>query len=192
MQYSRGVRGTRPELPQSREQPLFCMHPDNGVCSDRRLELAWSRRVTAPAACAACNDHESCVSTAIDTPAAAIQAPGFRKPMISLDDTFSKAQTDRRTTQLLAPGETPSPSQLDQPSRRGYGAVPSPWASRVLPASVRCEEQARGTAESKRSPVYQKISLHTGPLAPLLESTRKSMYQAKPGRLAAQVLLKWG
>ena len=42
MQYSRGVRGTRPELPQSREQPLFCMHPDNGVCSHTRLELAWS------------------------------------------------------------------------------------------------------------------------------------------------------
>ena len=42
MQYSHGVRGTRPELPQSREQPLFFMHPDNGVCSDRRLELAWS------------------------------------------------------------------------------------------------------------------------------------------------------
>ena len=112
--------------------------------------------MTAPAACAACNDHESCVSTAIDTPAAAIQAPGFRKPMISLDDTFSKAQTDRRTTQLLAPGETPSPSQLNQPSRRGYGAVPSPWASRVLPASVRWEEQARGTAESKRSPFTKK------------------------------------
>ena len=142
-----------------------------GAVSLRLLDLgvpeAWSRRVTAPAACAACNDHESCVSTAIDTPAAAIQAPGFRKPMISLDDTFSKAQTDRRTTQLLAPGETPSPSQLNQPSRRGCGAVPSRWASRVLPASVRCEEQARGTAESKRSPVYQKISLHTAPLAPL-------------------------
>ena len=42
MQYSHGVRGTRPELPQSREQPLFCMHPDNGVCSHMRLELAWS------------------------------------------------------------------------------------------------------------------------------------------------------
>ena len=124
--------------------------------------------MTAPAACAACNDHESCLSTALDASAAAIQAPGFRKPMISLDDTFSKAQTDRRTTQLLAPGERSSPSQLDQPSRRGCGAVPSRWASRVLPASVRCEEQARGTAESKRSPVYQKISLHTGPLAPLL------------------------
>ena len=151
MQYSHGVRGTRPELPQSREQPLFCMHPDNGVCSDRRLELAWSRRVTAPAACAACNDHESCVSTAIDTPAAAIQAPGFRKPMISLDDTFSKAQTDRRTTQLLAPGERSSPSQLNQPSRRGYGAVPSRWASRAVSASVRCEEEARGRARARRS-----------------------------------------
>ena len=107
--------------------------------------------MTAPAACAACNDHESCLSTAIDASAAAIQAPGFRKPMISLDDTFSKAQTDRRTTQLLAPGETPSPSQLNQPSRHGCGAVPSRWASRVLPASVRCEEQARGTARARRS-----------------------------------------
>ena len=143
--------------------------------------------MTAPAACAACNDHVRCVSTAIDTPAAAIQAPGFRKPMISLDDTFSKAQTDRRTTQLLAPGETPSPSQLDQPSRRGYGAVPSPWASRVLPASVRCEEQARGTAESKRRlSVYQILLLQTGPLAPLAPFSQSpfvllcAMYCAAP------------
>ena len=29
-------------FPQSREQPLFCMHPANGVCSGTRLELAWS------------------------------------------------------------------------------------------------------------------------------------------------------
>ena len=42
MQYSHGVRGTRPELPQSRDLPRFCMHPDNGVCSGTRLELAWS------------------------------------------------------------------------------------------------------------------------------------------------------
>ena len=42
MQYSHGVRGTRPELPQSRDLPLFCMHPDNSVCSGTRLELAWS------------------------------------------------------------------------------------------------------------------------------------------------------
>ena len=151
MQYSHGVRGTRPELPQSREQPLFFMHPDNGVCSDRRLELAWSRRVTAPAACAACNDHESCVSTAIDTPAAAIQAPGFRKPMISLDDTFSKAQTDRRTTQLLAPGETPSPSQLNQPSRRGCGAVPSRWASTVVPGASGAKKRLAAEPRARRS-----------------------------------------
>ena len=42
MQYSHGVRGTRPELPQSRDLPRFCMHPDNSVCSGTRLELAWS------------------------------------------------------------------------------------------------------------------------------------------------------
>ena len=42
MQGSHGVRGPRPGLPLSREQPLFCMHPDNGVCSGTRLELAWS------------------------------------------------------------------------------------------------------------------------------------------------------
>ena len=90
--------------------------------------------------------------------------PALRESMASaLDDTFSKAQTDRRTTQLLAPGETPSPSQLNQPSRRGYGAVPSPWASTVLPASVRWEEQARGTAESKRSPFTKIFPLQTGP-----------------------------
>ena len=121
--------------------------------------------MTAPAACAACNHHERWRSAALDAPAAAIQTPGISQ---RVDDTFRKAQTERRATQLLARSETPSPSQLDQPSRRGYGAVPSPWASRVLPASVRWEEQARGTAESKRSPVYQKISLHTGPLAPLV------------------------
>ena len=118
--------------------------------------------MTAPAACAACNDHESCVSTAIDTPAAAIQAPGFRKPMISLDDTFSKAQTDRRTTQLLAPGETPSPSQLNQPSRHGCGAVPSRWASTAVSVSVRCEEEARGRAQS-----YRLFSLRMPLLCPL-------------------------
>ena len=120
--------------------------------------------MTAPAACAACNDHESCISTAIDTPAAAIQAPGFRKPMISLDDTFSKAQTDRRTTQLLAPGETPSPSQLDQPSRRGCSAVPSRWASTVVPGASGAKKRPR---RSRRSPFTKNCSLHTGPLPPL-------------------------
>ena len=42
MQYSHGVRGTRPELPQSRDLPRFCMVVHNAVCSDTRLELAWS------------------------------------------------------------------------------------------------------------------------------------------------------
>ena len=139
--------------------------------------------MTAPAACAACNDHVRCVSTAIDTPAAAIQAPGFRKPMISLDDTFSKAQTDRRTTQLLAPGETPSPSQLNQPSRRGCGAVPSRWASRVLPASVRCEEQARGTARARRSrltKIFCSRQDHYTPYPHLrLESASEAAHTAK-------------
>ena len=122
--------------------------------------------MTAPAACAACNHHESSLSTALDASAAAIQAPGFRKPMISLDDTFSKAQTDRRTTQLLAPGETSSPSQLNQPSRHGCGAVPSRWASRVVPGASGGAEGARGTARGS----FTKICpLHTRPLPPLAQ-----------------------
>ena len=104
--------------------------------------------MTAPAACAACNHHVRCVSTAIDAPEAASADPCISQ---RVDDTFRKAQTERRATQLLTPGEGSSPSQLDQPSRHGYGAVPSRWASRVLPASVRCEEQARGTARARRS-----------------------------------------
>ena len=111
------------------------------------------RLVTAPAACAACNDDERRLSTAIDAPEAASADPCISQ---RVDDTFRKAQTERRATQLLTAGEGSSPSQLDQPSRRGYGAVPSPWASRVLPASVRWEEQARGTAESKRSQFTKK------------------------------------
>ena len=117
--------------------------------------------MTAPAACAACNHHVSCLSTAIDAAEAAIQTPGIRPP---LDDTFRTAQTDRGTTQLLAPGERPSPSQLKQPSRRGCGAVPSRWASRVVPGASGGAEEARGTAQSK----FTKICpLHTGPLPSL-------------------------
>ena len=91
---------------------------------------------------------KSVPSAALDAPAAAIQTPGISQ---RVDDTFRKAQTERRATQLLTAGEASSPSQLDQPSRRGYGAVLSRWASTVACVSVRCEEQARGTAESKRS-----------------------------------------
>ena len=88
--------------------------------------------MTAPAACAACNDDERCISTAIDAPEAASADPCISQ---RVNDTFRKAQTERRATQLLTPGETSSPSQLDQPSRRGCGAVPSRWASRVVPGA---------------------------------------------------------
>ena len=88
--------------------------------------------MTAPAACAACNDDERRLSTAIDAPEAASADPCISQ---RVDDTFRKAQTERRATQLLTAGEGSSPSQLDQPSRRGYGAVPSRWASTVVPGA---------------------------------------------------------
>ena len=75
---------------------------------------------------------KSVSSAALDAPAAAIQTPGISQ---RVDDTFRKAQTERRATQLLTPGEGSSPSQLDQPSRRGCGAVPSRWASTVVPGA---------------------------------------------------------
>ena len=109
------------------------------------LPPCLERRVTAPAACAGCNHHDRWDSTAIDAPAAAIQTPGIRPP---LDDSFSTAQTDRRTTQLLAPSKTPSPSQLKQPSRHGCGAIPSRWASRVVPGASGGAEGARGSRRS--------------------------------------------
>ena len=87
---------------------------------------------------------KSVASAALDAPAAAIQTPGISQ---RVDDTFRKAQTERRATQLLTPGETPSPSQLDRPSRRGCGAVPSRWASTVVPGASG-EEEARGRAQS--------------------------------------------
>ena len=114
--------------------------------------------MTAPAACAACNDDERCVSTAIDAPEAASADPCISQ---RVNDTFRKAQTERRATQLLTPGETSSPSQLDQPSRRGCGAVPSRWASTVVPGASGAKKRPRG---SRRSP-FTKIARST--LAPL-------------------------
>ena len=117
--------------------------------------------MTAPAACAACNDDERCISTAIDAPEAASADPCISQ---RVDDTFRKAQTERRATQLLTPGERSSPSQLDQPSRRGCSAVPSRWASTVVPGASGAKKRPRG---SRRSPFTKKCSLHTGPLPPL-------------------------
>ena len=106
----------------------------NAVCSGTRLKAGacLERRVTAPAACAACNDDERRRSAAIDAPEAASADPCISQ---RVDDTFRKAQTERRATQLLTAGEAASPSQLDQPSRRGCGAVPSRWASTVVPGA---------------------------------------------------------
>ena len=104
--------------------------------------------MTAPAACAACNHHVRCVSTAIDAPEAASADPCISQ---RVDDTFRKAQTERRATQLLTPGERSSPSQLDQPSRRGCGAVPSRWASRVLPGASGAKKRLAAEPRARRS-----------------------------------------
>ena len=78
---------------------------------------------------------------------------GATRPALSqrVDDTFRKAQTERRATQLLTPGEGSSPSQLDQPSRRGYGAVPSRWASTVVPGTSGAKKRLAAEPRARRS-----------------------------------------
>ena len=104
--------------------------------------------MTAAAACAACNHHVRCVSTAIDAPEAASADPCISQ---RVDDTFRKAQTERRATQLPTPGERSSPSQLDQPSRRGCGAVPSRWASTVVPGASGAKKRLAAEPRARRS-----------------------------------------
>ena len=106
--------------------------------------------MTAPAACAACNHHVRCVSTAIDAPEAASADPCISQ---RVDDTFRKAQTERRATQLLTPGEGSSPSQLDQPSRRGCGAVPSRWASTGVPGASGAKKRLAAEPRARRAPL---------------------------------------
>ena len=93
---------------------------------------------------------KSVPSAALDAPAAAIQTPGISQ---RVDDTFRKAQTERRATQLLTPGEGSSPSQLDQPSRRGCGAVPSRWASTVVPGASGAKKRLAAEPRARRAPL---------------------------------------
>ena len=88
------------------------------------------------------------MSTAIDAPEAASADPCISQ---RVDDTFRKAQTERRATQLLTPGERSSPSQLDLPSRRGCSAVPSRWASTVVPGASGAKKRLAAEPRARRS-----------------------------------------
>ena len=140
--------------------------------------------MTAPAACAACNDHVRCVSTAIDAPEAASADPCISQ---RVDDTFRKAQTERRATQLLTPGERSSPSQLDQPSRRGCGAVPSRWASRVVPGASGAKKRLAAEPRARRSrltKIFRSRQDHNTPY-------NKQLYQATKLQAQATKLLSY-
>ena len=119
--------------------------------------------MTAPAACAACNGDERRLSTAIEASAAASADPCISQ---RVDDTFRKAQTERRATQLLTAGEASSPSQLDQPSRRGCGAVPSRWASTVVPGASGAKKRLAAQPRARRSPLTKFFRSRQGHYTP--------------------------
>ena len=123
MQGSCGVRGPRPGLPPVARAAPFLHAPRQRRLLRQKAGACLERRVTAPAACAACNHHVSCLSTAIDAAEAAIQTPGIRPPSTTLSAQLRLIGA--RHSCSLHPRHHLQPSQLNQPSRHGCCAVPS-------------------------------------------------------------------